>query len=287
MTCATFALLAGCSSANTAETAVSIAASPAADPQVLRDRAVAQIYRDARMHDINALEVLRAASTPALPEPPDPAVAFALFLVDRGRFKDDFIHAYAVSPDGVNGDYGTRLSRARLSREGEHVPIDAIASFAAASSVARERLLSALAHSDDARLSSYADASGRVLVGIQPWVALATLVALPVAERLAATSEVDWCRHRPDRILAFVPTSTPTVTPTASTTALATSASSPPSPAGTPTASPTPAPLVLVQRQIRQSLDTCRLLAQGRSRQRAHARRPRRTRKKPSITTGA
>ncbi len=244
MACAMLASLAGCSTSGNADTAITIAAGPSPDPSLARDRVVMQIYRDARTHDIRALEAMRPAS-------PDPAIALALFDLDRNRFAQDFIRTYPVSPDGVNGDYGTRLSRARLTRDGERFPIDALASFAAASTIARERLLLALAHSDDARLPAYAEASGRVFVRMPPEAALAAFVALPVAERLAVTSEVDWCSHRPDRILAFVPTPVPT----SSATGAATAASSP---SVAPTPSPTPPPLVLVQNQIRHSLRTCR-----------------------------
>jgi hypothetical protein len=195
---------------------------------------------------------------------PDPALAFALLTIDTARYRDDFIAAYPLTEDGVNGDYGYRLVQAHLAAKGALVPIKRLGGFAAAGDAqARERLLSALPHAAGGIGAAYAAEAVHDLFAVPPGVALDALASLPSDVRLAAISEVAWCQRRPDRMLSFVPTPAPAATQPATTSVTA-------------TASPTPNPDVLVQQQIRQTLGTCERVAVVRPRRRPSSRSHRR-----------
>ena len=239
-------------------------ASPTPDPNQLRDARVAEIYATARRHDEAALLAMRDADRRAK-QPPDPALAFALYTIDAARYRDDFIAAYPQTGDGVNGDYGYRLVRAHLVAKGALVPIQRLGGFAASGDrEAPAHLLSALPHATGGIGEAYATEAIHDLYAVPPGVALDALASLPSDVRLAAISEIPWCQRRPDRILSFVPTPAPAPSQAGATAAGA-------------SVSPTPVPDVLIQEQIRQSLTSCARVAvvQPRklTRSRPHGRR--------------
>ena len=259
--------LAGCGNDASTEPTEVLASTPTPDPVAIRDAAVGKIYAAAKHRDEAALtaardDIVKARGTP------DPAIALALYTIDRDKYKDAFVAAYPTDFPGVDLDYGVRLVKAGLGG-GPKFPIAALGSIAVrGDTVAQQHLIAAMTVARGPLAATYAREVGNDLSHLDPGETLAALTAMPVPARLAATAETDWCHRKMGPLLSYAPTPTPVpsgVSPAPSVLATAT--------APVPGASATPEPLYAVeQHQIRDMLPYCAIAAEPRHRAKAKRR---------------
>jgi len=165
---------------------------------VARDDAVAATYRLAKARNLEQLSAVKPSGDS------EAAVALSLFLLDAKKYRDRFVEAYPDTPDGVNGDYGSRLLRSHLLPQGANFPIDAIGNIAAAGNLtAAAKLFAAQSQATGIIADAYDMEAARVMNALPPGDALAALAALRPPLRLAAIGETNWCALKPKRILAF------------------------------------------------------------------------------------
>jgi hypothetical protein len=132
----------------------------------------------------------------------DPALTLALYKVDPHTYAQLFAENYPIDEDGVRLDYGDRLARAKMTKDGTRFPISAIARIAAAGDeTATIRLLAATASSSGNLASAYADAIAYVAAKNPDGFAIA-LDAVPMGVRLRAASTSHWCLTPPKAFLA-------------------------------------------------------------------------------------
>jgi hypothetical protein len=138
--------------------------------------------------------------TPRLPV--DPALSLALFHIDSSTYRSTFVDNYPIDSAGVDGDYGTRLARAKLTKQGIAYPILALAGYAeAGDAVATTRLLAATAVSSGSQAAAYADADAAV-ASRNPDGFADALAALSMGIRMRVASTSHWCALVPKTFLA-------------------------------------------------------------------------------------
>jgi hypothetical protein len=149
----------------------------------------------------------------SLAEAPDalaPAIALALFVIDRKRYAGTFVAEYPVDRDGVMNDYGADLTRAHLVATGAAFPVAALGAFAlAGDSGAYAKLLRAANVASGSLGATYRAQLRHVVSVAPPAMTFEVLDSLSPADRLGSVTAMSWCRERSDVLLAFRPTAQP------------------------------------------------------------------------------
>jgi hypothetical protein len=118
------------------------------------------------------------------------------------------VENYPIDESGAQHDYGDRLTRARLTKDGTRFPIVAIATIAGGGDpTAMVRMLAATAAVSGDLAGQYADADAYV-ASKDPDGFIAGLEALPMGIRLRVASTSHWCTVRPKALLAKSSTDT-------------------------------------------------------------------------------
>jgi hypothetical protein len=233
-------------------------ASPTANAQLFRKQSLALTYAAARNRDEAALLAMQRAASPE----PDPAIALALFTIDRKRYAGEFVRAYPATHDALTFDYGSEFARANVAASGERFPIAAIGAIARGGDRdAFAKVLAAVATTDGRIGDAYRAQARRLIASAPPAATIAAFLALPPPTRLAAVSAIGWCRQPPAALLAYRPPPAPLPAP-----------SSPASPS--PPKGPSAAEVASLQAAIRHATDVDCALARSAQPAARHGKTP-------------